>query len=127
MSSREKEIVRLEEQWLQAHLHLDIAALDDLMHPDYRIVKPDGSIWDKTEALVSYRDDSRNWDIAEISDLSVRLYASSALVTGLCRAKGQNKGEDFDYRARYLWAWIADEQGTWKLVHDQSVPLSGDL
>ncbi len=125
MSSREKEILRAEEEWLQAHLDLDIAALDRLMHSDYRIVKADGTIWDKARALASYKKDARNWDITEISDLSVRLFGSSALVTGLWRAKGQNKGEDFDYLARYLSVWIADQQGSWKLVHDQSVPLSG--
>ena len=76
--------------------------------------------------LTSYREDARNWDIAEISDLSVRIYGSSALVTGLWRAKGQNKDEDFDYLARYLSVWVADEQGSWQSGHDQSVPLSGD-
>ena len=76
MSSRDKEILRADEQWLRAHLDLDIVTLDRLMHSDSRIVGADGSIWDKTRALTSFREDALNWDIAEISDLIVRLYGS---------------------------------------------------
>ena len=34
MSSREKQILKAEEQGLQAHLDLDIVTLDRLMHSD---------------------------------------------------------------------------------------------
>ena len=48
------EVMKAEEAWTQAHLETDIEALDRLMHRDYTIIKPDGSVWDKETSLASY-------------------------------------------------------------------------
>jgi hypothetical protein len=90
VDSKEEQIIRSEELWLQAHLDLDLDQLDTLMHPDYQIVRPDGSIWKKSRALKSYREDKRSWKLAEISELVIRVYYSSALVKGKWKAKGEN-------------------------------------
>ena len=124
MSSREEQVIQGEKLWLQTHLDLDIDELDKLMHQDYQSVRPDGTIWDKSRALKSYREDGRMWDLAEVSELDIRVYSSSALVIGIWKAKGENRCEQFDYRARYLSVWIEDSQGEWKLVHDQSIPIT---
>ncbi|TFH15581.1 nuclear transport factor 2 family protein [Candidatus Bathyarchaeota archaeon] len=42
-----EEVHAAEEMWAQAHLKTD--ALERLMHPDFTIIKPDGTIWEKKE------------------------------------------------------------------------------
>ena len=37
------EVHAAEEMWAQAHLKTDAEALERLMHPDYTIIKPDGT------------------------------------------------------------------------------------
>lgn len=108
-----------EEAWLQAHLDVDIAAIDALMHPDYTIIWPSGRVVEKDEALASYDSGERHWDEAGIHELGVRIYDDVAVVNGLWKAKGVNSGKAFDYQARYTSVWIQHD-GRWRLLVDRS-------
>ena len=117
-----QEIIAAEEAWLQAHLTLDVAAMDVLMHPDYTIIWPSGRVVDKAEALASYQTGERHWDEAHIADLNIRLYEAVAVVTGLWQASGVNAGRSFDYKARYTSVWIQNER-RWRLLVDRSMAI----
>ena len=73
----EEEVLRAEQAWLQAHRDVDTITLERLMHPDYQLILPDGSVWDKQQALVSYRHDERSWEMAE-SDQSTEIINSGS-------------------------------------------------
>ena len=117
-----QEVLAAEQAWLEAHTALDVEAIDHLMHSDYTIIRPDGAVVGKEEALASYQDDARHWDYAQSDQLNVRLYDDTAVVIGRWRAKGVNKGEAFDYSARYTSVWVRHE-GRWQMVADQSTPI----
>ena len=53
MSLAEKAVVAAERDLADAHLHLDLAAFDRLLHPDYVIIQPDGRVEDKATTLTS--------------------------------------------------------------------------
>ena len=118
-----EEVLVAEEAWAQAHLYTDKEAIDRLMHPDYTIIKPDGSIWDKETALASYVPGKRDWDEAGSSEHIIRIYGDTAIVIGLWSAKGVNNGEPFDYQARYTSLWVKDKEGL-RIVSDQSTEIN---
>ena len=122
MLTRE-EVLAAEKEWAQAHLNTDTEEIDRLMHPDYTIIKPDGSVWDKKIALASYTPGKRDWTEAGSSEHSVRIYGDTAIVIGLWKAMGVNNGEPFDYQARYTSLWVKTNEGL-RIVSDQSTEIS---
>ena len=117
-----EEVMEAEKDWTQAHLDTDVMALDRLMHRDYTIIKPDGSVWGKEKALASYVPGKRDWIEAGSSDHMVRIYGDTAIVIGVWKAKGVNNGEAFDYRARYTSFWVKEDNRV-QMVSDQSTEI----
>ena len=118
-----EEVLVIEEAWTKAHLNTDKNAIDRLMHPDYVIIKPDGSVWNKKTALASYIPGKRDWTEAVSSEYIVRIYGDTAIVIGLWRARGVNNGEHFDYKARYTSIWVKDDDEL-RIVSDQITEIN---
>lgn len=118
-----REIMEAEDAWTHAHLDTDIEALDRLMHRDYTIIKPDGSVWDKKKALASYVPGKREWTEAGSSDHTVRIYGDTGIVIGVWKAKGVNNGVVFDYSARYTSLWVKEDDRV-QMVSDQSTEIT---
>jgi ketosteroid isomerase-like protein len=108
-------IIELEEKLASAHLTLDLEAISELLHDDYLIVQPGGVLETKQMVLNSYRSAEREWQEANVADLQVNIHDSMARVTGVWKAKGKNKEEEFSYQARFISIWI-DEGNGWKNI-----------
>ena len=108
-------VIQAEQTLAAAHLTLDIATIDRLLHPAYLIVQPGGVQETKAQTLASLQSDNRHWDVAESDELAVRLYGDTAVVTGCWRGRGYNGASPFDYRARFLSIWVR-EGGEWRNV-----------
>lgn len=118
-----EEVLEAERRWVIAHLETDVKVIGELMHPDYTIIKPDGDVWNREKALASYVPGEREWDEAGSSDHIVNIYGENALVIGVWKAKGVNKGTSFDYKARYTSLWVK-ENGKLLIVSDQSTEIA---
>ena len=108
-------IIAAEQALAAAHLTLDIATIDRLLHPDYVIVQPGGIIEDKAQTLASFAGGDRHWNVAESDEMTVRLRGDTAIVTGRWRGQGRNGDVQFDYQARFLSTWIR-EAGEWRNI-----------
>jgi len=51
-------------------------------------------------------------------DVKVRVYKSTAVMTGRFTAKGQFRGKNIDIRERYTAVWVKKD-GHWRLVAEQ--------
>ncbi len=115
--------IKTAEQTLAAaHLTLDLDTIDHLLHPDYIILQPNGTLETKSDVLASYQSGTRRWDTAEVDKLQVRLYENTAVVIGRWQATGQNEDEHFDYTARFISIWIK-EDGRWQNIAYQSAEI----
>ena len=118
-----REILQVEQQWTQAHLELDIDALNRLMADDYTHITADGSVIGKEEDLASYRSGERRWHITRSDQHHVRVFGGeTAVLIGRWTAEGVNAGERFDYTARFTAVYVKRD-GRWQMVHAQSTPL----
>ena len=115
-------VAEAERELADAHLQLDLEAIERLLRPDYVIVQPGGRVETKTEVLASYRADGRHWDTAGVDQLDIRLYGATAIVTGRWRASGHSGLERFDYVARFLSIWLK-EDGRWQNIAYQATEM----
>lgn len=91
----EEELLKLEKEFAQAVASNNADALDRLLADDWIIVEPDGGLIDKARFLGVIRSGALSHESMESTDLKVRVYGNTAVVTGLTTSKGKFMGQDF--------------------------------
>jgi ketosteroid isomerase-like protein len=91
----QKELVKLEDEFARAVARNDADALDGILADDWIIVDPDGSMISKARFLGVIKSGVLVHESMESTDLRIRLYGNTAVVTGLTTTKGKFMGQDF--------------------------------
>jgi ketosteroid isomerase-like protein len=117
-NTMERELLKLENKFARAVASNDADALDGLLADDWIIVNADGSIIDKARFLGVIKSGALFHESMESTDLRVRLYGSTAVVTALTITKGNFMGQDFAFceRATDIFVKPADR---WQCVFTQ--------
>jgi len=113
------ELSRLEETWNQAHLQGDVNALDALWSDDLVVTVPRMAVLSKQDALAVTRAARMKFQRYHTSDLRIRIYGDSAVVTGRlqrARSMGEKVLED-DWR--FIKVYVR-ESGRWRVVAFQA-------
>ena len=110
-----KELQRLEAVWNDAHLKGDADALDQLWANDLVVTVAAMPIMNKADALAMVRSNRMPFSKYETSELNVRRFGDSAVVTGrLVRERSMNgKTMTDNWRFTKTYAMIA---GRWRVV-----------
>jgi ketosteroid isomerase-like protein len=90
-----QELLKLENEFARAVTSNDTDALDGMLADEWIIVDPDGSIIDKVRFLGVIKSGVLSHEFMESTDLRVRVYGNTAIVTGLTTTKGKFMGQDF--------------------------------
>ena len=104
----------LESKWVDAYKHRQIATLSSLLAEDFVITVEDGSTYGKV-GFVSYNAGALQVDLAEMSDLNIRMHGNIAVVTGAYHERGESHGKPYDYRDRLTDVWMKNSAG-WQLI-----------
>jgi ketosteroid isomerase-like protein len=104
----------LESKWVDAYKQRQIATVASLLADDYVITLEDGSTYGKV-GFISYNAGSLRVDVAEVSDLKIRMHDNIAVVTGAYHEKGVLAGKPYDYRDRLTDVWMKTG-GKWQLI-----------
>jgi ketosteroid isomerase-like protein len=107
----------MEEQWRQAQLTGDVAAMDRLLSDDYVGISMDGEVSTKTQQLDRLRTRSLVLTRIDLSDVKVKLLGQVAIVTSLSDVQGQNEGLPITGRYRYTRVYQRLPSGTWKITN----------
>jgi ketosteroid isomerase-like protein len=119
----ESKILALEQKWTDAYKQHSIPSVVSLLAEDFTITVEDGRVFGKTGYLSHTADSSTQVNVAEQSDIKVRIHGSVAVVTGAYHEIGTSSGKRYEYRDRFTDVWIktADQ---WQLLASQySVPV----
>ena len=111
----EDEIKKLEEARNQAVLHGDVAALGRMTSDDYTFITLRGEMRTKTDILKGFASGSSHYESREISDLTVRIYQNTAIVTGRSVQKGMENGKDYSGDYRFTRVYVKQD-GRWLTV-----------
>jgi hypothetical protein len=115
-------LIALENAWNQAQLHHDSKALDALVADSFISTDNDGVLMTKAQFLEDNKDPSYGPTVMANSDVKVLLYKGTAVVAGVCHAKGTNAGKSFDHYRRFTDTWVY-LNGKWQCVASHTSDL----
>jgi ketosteroid isomerase-like protein len=114
-----REIVELERQTKEAILHRDAEFSMHTLADDYVAITPLGQVTTKQDAISARRSGQLRYESMNVTEMVVRLYGDTAVVTARADVKGHQMGEDFSGPYRYTRVW-ARRSGRWQTVSYQA-------
>jgi len=114
-----REIVDMERQSREASIHRDADFSQRTLAEDYVAITPLGQVTTKQDTLSARKSGQLRYDTINVSDMVVRVYGDTAVVTARADVKGHQLGEDFSGPYRYTRVWVR-RTGHWQAVSYQA-------
>jgi len=114
-----RQIVEMERETKEASLRRDSEFPQRVLAEDYVAISPLGQVTTKKEALSARKSGQLRYETIDVSDMVVRLYGDTAVVTARADVKGHQLGEDFSGPYRYTRVWVR-RAGRWQTVSYQA-------
>jgi ketosteroid isomerase-like protein len=105
----------LELKWADSYQKRQVNVLASLMAEDFVITIEDGSTYSKTGYVSHSVEASLHVEVAEISDLKVRMHGNVAIVTGAYHERGEDNGKAYEYHDRLTDVWMKIG-GKWQVI-----------
>jgi ketosteroid isomerase-like protein len=119
-SDQGSHVLALDNSWNRALETKDTKALDLLLADTFVSVDIDGSIETKSQFLTGIKAPDYHPSQAVTEQSTVQVYGDSAVVVGVFRSKGLDKGKTYVNRERFVDTWVKIN-GTWKCVASVTV------
>jgi len=114
-----REIIDMERQAKDASLHRDADFSQRTLAEDYVAITPLGQVTTKQDSVSARKSGQLRYDTINVSDMVVRIYGDTAVVTARADVKGHQLGEDFSGPYRYTRIWVR-RTGHWQAVSYQA-------
>lgn len=114
-----RQIVELERQAKEASLHRDADFSQRTLSADYVGITPLGQVTTKQDVLSARKSGQLRYETIDISEMVVRVYGDTAIVTARADVKGHQLGEDFSGPYRYTRVWVR-RSGRWEIASYQA-------
>jgi ketosteroid isomerase-like protein len=114
-----RQIVDMERQCKEASLRRDSDFSLRTLAEDYVAITPLGQVATKQETISARRSGQLRYEAMNITDMVVRVYGDTAVVTARADVKGHQLGEDFSGPYRYTRVWVR-RNGQWQTVSYQA-------
>lgn len=114
-----RQLVELEGQAKEATLRRDAAFAERTLADDYIAIGPLGTVTTKADTIAARKNAQLRYESMDVSDLVVRVYGSTAVVTGRAEVKGKDLGQDFSGPYRFTRVWVK-RNGQWQTVSYQA-------
>jgi ketosteroid isomerase-like protein len=112
----------MELKWTESYKQRQVAMLSTLLADDFVITIEDGSTYSKTGYISHSAEPGTKVEVAEMSDLKVRMHGNTAVVTGAYHERGESNGKRYEYHDRLTDVWMK-VAGKWQVVASHySVP-----
>ena len=119
VNADEIQIRQLEHAWNQAEAKQEVKEVSSLLAETLVYTDYDGSFMNKSEYMKWVAAPQQKADHLYDEGLSVQVYGDAAVVTGIYRESGTNKGKPYIIRSRYTDTWIK-QKGVWLCVASHS-------
>jgi ketosteroid isomerase-like protein len=114
-----REIVEMERQAKEASLRRDPEFSQKTLAEDYVAITPLGQVTTKQDTVSARKSGQLRYETIDVSDMVVRVYGDTAVVTARADVKGHQLGEDFSGPYRYTRVWVR-HTGHWQAVSYQA-------
>lgn len=116
-------ILALENAWNHALEAKDLKALDMMLANTFVSIDIDGSIASRSEFLAGIESPDYQPSQAATDESNVEVYGNAAVVVGIFRVKGKEKGKSYVHRERFVDTW-AKTKGAWQCVATTSTLIA---
>jgi ketosteroid isomerase-like protein len=100
------------------------ATLDKYNADDFTLIQGNGSVLTKAETSEGYRSGKTGFQKMDLSDVKVRIYGNTAVVTGIVTYIGEQAGsKSTGIPARFTRVFVKRD-GNWKQVLNQSTRIT---
>jgi ketosteroid isomerase-like protein len=118
----EDEIKRIEKERAAAVTKGDVTALEKYTSDDYTFINRSGVLSDKARTMSGIKSGDIKITANDLSDLRVRVYGDTAVVTGRANTKGTMGGKDISGPVLFTRVYIKKD-GRWQSVAFQQTPV----
>lgn len=113
----------MELKWTESYKARSVAMLSTLLADDFVITVEDGKTYGKTGYISHSAEPGTRVDVAEMSDLKVRMHGNTAIIAGAYHEKGESDGKPYEYHDRFTDVWMK-VGNKWQVVASHySVPV----
>jgi ketosteroid isomerase-like protein len=113
----------MELKWTESYKQRQVDILASLLAEDFVITVEDGNTYSKTGYISHSAEPGVRVEVAQMTDLKVRMHGNTAVVTGAYHERGESKGKRYEYRDRFTDVWMK-AGGKWQVVASHySVPM----
>jgi ketosteroid isomerase-like protein len=118
-----KELYRLETIWNDAHIKADADVLDELWANDLVVTVASMPVMSKAQALAMVRSNRMPFSKYETSELNVRRFGNSAVVTGRLLRERSIDGKTITDNWRFTKTYVIVD-GRWRVVAWHASPAA---
>jgi ketosteroid isomerase-like protein len=116
-SQDKAEILRVEQQYLAAHINRDTATLESVLADDFTISGYRGNVENKAERLALVEDSDRVFQSIDTRNVEVTVEsADRAYVSGEAVVRGSDHGRDFVSLPYHFIRTYEKRDGQWQIV-----------
>jgi ketosteroid isomerase-like protein len=115
-------ITALENLWNQAAQANDANAVDNILDDTFVHVTSEGRLLTKAEVLAEVKAPSNRFVITSES-MIVRLHGDTAIVTGIRKTTGLERGRPFARQDRFVDTWLYRD-GSWVSIASLATPIA---
>jgi ketosteroid isomerase-like protein len=119
----EDQIKKLETDRAAAVVKGDVAFLEKQTSDDYTIITMNGQTSGKTQMLDGFKSGASKLTADDLSDMRVKMYGNTAIITGKANVKGTLGGSDATGEIMFTRVWVK-KGGRWQTVAFQQTRIS---
>ena len=119
----QEHLKKLEKDRAAAVVKNDVATLDKQTADDYTLITMNGQMSSKSQMLDNFKTGKSKVTFNEVSDLNVRVYGDTAVVTGKAEVKGTLGGQDANGTVMFTRVYVK-KGGRWQSVAFQQTRVS---
>lgn len=121
---KQEELVNLEKDTARAMQSNNGALFRRIYGEDFLGILPSGQIQDKAEWIATIEDSSTKYSSFVATDIQVRLFEETAVVTCLWSSHGSKNGHVFSRQWRVTHVYVYGQRG-WQAIASQETLLPG--
>ena len=122
MSDTELELLQLCRTLNEAEYLRDVETLSQLLADDYLGITAAGELLTKEVALERFGSPDLVFTVHQVSDIRVRVFGATGLITGMVTLAGWFGAEQFEGTFRFTDVCVR-RGGTWVVVGSQTTPM----
>jgi len=119
------ELVALEKETAHAKALNNSSFFQRVYNDDYLGTAPTGEILDRPKLVASIQNSTTNYSSFIATDIKVRIYGPTAVVTCTWSTRGVQNGHSFSRQFRVIHVYMNNRVGGWKVVAGQETQIPG--